>query len=67
MGKINNPYIKISIANQIMVVDNFKRECELSAKKNDGIIDKEERKILKKLNKLGDKYSKELKAFLNEE
>lgn len=66
MGKVNNPYIKVSIANQMMIVSNFKKECEISAKKNDGIIDNEERKFLKKINKYSEKYERKLKKLMDE-
>lgn len=58
--KNSNPYLKAQIANQIMIANHFIKECEMQALKNDGKIDKEERKLLDKINKATDKYKKEL-------
>lgn len=39
---------------------NFEQSCEMAARKNDGIIDKEEEQILKKIRAATEKFRKEL-------
>lgn len=66
MAKIDNVFIKSQITNQIMVTESFKQYCEMAALKNDGVVDKEEQKVLNKINKCTDSYLKELKKIVKE-
>ena len=43
--------MQLQVKNQILEVENFYRLLRGAAKKDDGIIDDEEKKILKKLKK----------------
>ena len=55
-----NSLIRLGITNQIMNCRNFLRSCERAALKDDGVIDEDEKRILKKLMKATEKYAKEL-------
>jgi len=58
-----NQYIKASIASHELMCQNFIAGLNLSARKDDGMIDKDEAKIIKKLNKATKKYLKELQKI----
>ena len=51
-----NPFMIIQIRNQIAEVDNFEKLLHDAAKKDDGLIDPAEEKIIKKLQKASGKY-----------
>ena len=51
-----NPFMTIQIRNQIAEVDNFEKLLHDAAKKDDGLIDPAEEKIIKKLQKASGKY-----------
>ncbi|MBR6478009.1 MAG: hypothetical protein IKS85_06125 [Lachnospiraceae bacterium] len=55
-----NSYIKLEITNQILNCKNFLLACERDAYKDDGKMDKQEKKQLKQLEKVTQKYVKEL-------
>ena len=61
---INNNYLEMQIMNQIQMADNFKNTCRIAFQKEDGVIDKDERKILDKLTKETDTYIKNLQKIL---
>lgn len=56
-----NQFLRIQIENIINTLNTFIAGCELAAKKDDGMIDKKEEKILKRIKKATEKYIKELK------
>ena len=58
-----NPYMKIQIRNQVIEVDNFIKLLREAAIKDDGAIDSDEEKVLKKLEKASKKYASILKSF----
>ena len=58
-----NSYMQLQIKNQILEVENFYKLLRGAAKKDDGIIDDEEKKILKKIKKASEKYIKAMKKF----
>ena len=62
--KLSNSYLKTQIQNQILSAGNFVSICKMSALKDDGIIDKEEEKLLKKLAKITDDYTKALDKLI---
>ena len=55
-----NSYIRLEITNQIMNCKNFLMACRRGALKDDGKLDKLEKKHLEKLEKATQKYVKEL-------
>lgn len=57
-------FVESEIIKQIEMVKNFKSNLLLSALKDDGIVDKEEQKIIDKANKLSEKYVKDLKKIM---
>lgn len=63
---IKNSYIATQIQNQILAVDNFMSICKLSALKDDGVVDKDEAKLLKKLEKASDEYKKVLSKMIEQ-
>ncbi|MBR4343900.1 MAG: hypothetical protein IKP88_14600 [Lachnospiraceae bacterium] len=63
MIKEKNSYMHLHIKNQILEVENFNKLLRGAAKKDDGIIDEYERKILKKIKKASDKYIREMKKI----
>lgn len=60
----NNRYLKTQIQGQILAADNFVSICRMSALKNDGVIDKDEDKLLKRVEKITDDYTKALKKLI---
>lgn len=61
-----NSLIRLEITNQIMNCRNFLRSVKRAALKDDGVIDKEEKKIIKKLVKATERYAKELEKLSKE-
>ena len=64
LAQVKNNYLKMQIQNQIFAVDNFVSICTMSALKDDGKIDSDEAKLLKKLEKLTDEYKKGLNKLI---
>ena len=60
----NNSYLKTQIQGQILAADNFVSICRMSALKNDGVIDKDEDKLIKKVTKLTADYTNGLKKLI---
>ena len=60
----NNTYLKTQIQAQILAADNFVSICKMSALKNDGVIDKDEDKLIKKVVKLTADYTGGLKKLI---
>lgn len=58
-----NSYIATQCKNMIASVGVFKQACQMAAMKDDGAVSKEEQKLLNKINKLSDKYIKELEKL----
>lgn len=58
-----NAFMIGQIANMIALAKTFNQSCKLAASKDDGTINKEEEKTLKKLNTATDKYIKELEKL----
>lgn len=58
-----NQFIKASIDSHELLCKNFVKDLYLSARKDDGIIDKDEAKTIKKLDKATRKYIKELRKI----
>ena len=65
LASLRNNYLRTQIQNQILASENFISVCKMSALKDDGIIDKEERKLLKNIEKLTTDYSKALNKLLS--
>ncbi len=63
-SSITNTYLKVQIQSQILAADNFVSVCKMSALKNDGVIDAEEAKLLKKIEKITGDYKKALNKLL---
>lgn len=61
---VRNNYLKIQIQNQLLTVDNFLSICKLSALQDDGVVDKDEEKLLKKLEKASAEYKKALNKLI---
>lgn len=58
-----NTYIKMQISNMLMFLDSFQKSCEIAATKDDGKIDKEEKKDLAKIKAASDRFKKELEKY----
>lgn len=58
-----NSYISAQCQSMISQVQLFKQACEMAALKNDGTIDAEERKILKKIEKASEAFVRELQRL----
>lgn len=61
---VRNNYLKIQIQNQLLSVDNFMSICKLSALQDDGVVDKEEEKLLKRIEKATSDYKKALNRLI---
>lgn len=58
-----NPHIQLEITNEMLVTKNFINSCRVAAMKDDGIIDKDEQKLLNKIAKASNKFIKELEKL----
>ena len=59
-----NPYLKVTIKNEIMRADTFLKQCRAAALKDDGVVTKEEQEVIKKLQKAMQDYVKTLEKIL---
>ncbi len=55
-----NDYIKAQIMNMVAIVKTFELSCKMAAQKDDGKIDSEELRQLKKINKASEKFIQQL-------
>lgn len=55
-----NEYIRAQIVNMTAIVKTFEASCKMAAIKNDGCIDQEEEKQLKKINAACKKFMQDL-------
>lgn len=55
-----NSYIEAQIMSMVTFTRNFEQSCEAAARKNDGVIDKDEEQVLKKIRAATEKFRKEL-------
>lgn len=62
---ITNTYLETQIINQINMVESFKQSCKLASLKDDGVISKDEQKILDKIQKESDLYIKNLRKVIH--
>ena len=58
-----NQYIQAQITNMVVMAKTFNQSCQMAATKDDGIIDRQEEKLLKKINAATEKYIKELQSL----
>ena len=58
-----NTYMKAQIDNMISTLKIFQNSCELSARKDNGQIDKDEAKALKTINKAAERFIKEIESL----
>lgn len=61
---MENQYIYAQIMNMKAFLTTFEQGCKTAAMKDDGRIDKEEEKVLKKINAVTKKYRAELDKLL---
>ena len=59
-----NPYLKVTIKNEMLRADTFLKLCEAAAMKDDGVVTKEEQEIIKKLKKAMQEYVKSLEKIM---
>ncbi len=59
-----NPFLKISVQNQILQAENFVSVCNMDAKKDDNKISPEEAKALKQIEKAVAGYTKALAKII---
>ncbi len=55
-----NRYLDGQIQSVIIMVKTFRTSCEMAAMKNDGKIDRNEAKALKRINAACDRFIKEI-------
>lgn len=58
-----NSFIRMEITTQIVGCKNFITSCKRDALKDDGVVDKEEKKQIKRLEKMTQKYIKGLERI----
>jgi len=61
-----NTYMEMSIKACVGYLDSFVQGMKVAALKDDGIVSREEEKILKKLNKAKEKYKRELETLIDD-
>ena len=57
---MKNSFLALELANMKLAANAFRQRCRASAVKDDGQIDAEEARILKKIDAATDKFLKEL-------
>ena len=60
-----NTYMSMTIKAAIGYLEAFEQAMKVAAMKDDAVTDKQEEKVLKKLNKITDKYIDELENLLD--
>ena len=60
---MDNKFLENSIQAMILYAENFKTNCKLATLQDDGTTNKQEEKLLKKINSLTDDYIKGLKKL----
>lgn len=58
-----NAYLEAQIINMITIVKTFEESCRMTATENDGHINKDEAKQLKKINSAAEHFIKELEKI----
>lgn len=62
-----NTYMESYITSSITYLKTFKQSLRMAAMRNDGRIDRQEQKIIDKVDKLTDKYIRELKKLTDDD
>lgn len=55
-----NNYIRAQITNMLALTASFKQACKIAALQDDGVVDKQEEKLLNAIEKAADNFTKEL-------
>lgn len=55
-----NSYIKMQLNTMIQYLDSFEQACQIAAVKDDGTIDKAEKKQLDKIRAAAERFRKDL-------
>ena len=63
---MKNEYMRAQITNLSSILTTFEQACKMAALKQDGYIDKDEEKALKKIKAATDKYRAELEKIKKE-
>lgn len=58
-----NDYLKAQITNMVTMTKTFEQSCKMAAMKNDGTIDKDEERIIKKISTACKSFTKELEKI----
>lgn len=57
---MGNRFMSQQCQNMILSIGIFESACEMAAQKDDGVITKDEEKVLKRIQKAADQFKKEL-------
>ena len=63
---MKNQFMRIHVRNMKTSLQSFKLGLQLSATQNDGMIDREEKKDMKRLEKAADKFMEELERVMKD-
>lgn len=63
---MKNQFMRIHIRNMKTSLQSFKLGLQLSATQDDGVIDREEKRDMKRLEKAADKFMEELEKTMKE-
>ena len=58
-----NRFLLIQVQNMVAVAETFKKSCEFAAIQDDGIIDKQEEIMIRRIDDATKKYLSELKSI----
>ena len=61
-----NDHMKLQIRTMLVSIETFRNGMKIGALKDDGVIDKNEAKILRKAEKASEKYASQLKKLIGE-
>ena len=59
-----NSYISAQCKTMVQQVELFNQACKMAALKNDGTIDSDEQKVLKKIYKASDAFVRDLQKLI---
>lgn len=59
-----SPFLKIEITNEALRAASFPKMCEAAALKDDGMVTKDEQKVIDELNTITKKYVKALEKLV---
>lgn len=61
---ISNTYLRMQVENMLQTLNAFDVGCDMAVRQDDGVMDRQEEKMLKTLKKATDTFRKELNSLM---